>query len=284
MPTATPEQLEPTYHGQWDAAKVLPAWEGQAKAVAKKIFANKAVYQKITAQSGVPYWWIGPTHDRESGLNFKTHLHNGDPLTKRTTHVPSGRPATGSAPFAFEASALDALKMAPHKLDKVKRWSVERSCYEWERYNGFGYLAKGPSPYVWSGTDQYKHGKFIADGVYRDGTVDKQLGTVAIARELALLDPDVAQAFKDREPGPPPDVIDKETKNARSSRTAGGVVAGGGVAGEVTNKGTQQPDTPAYFSPALTMTAIGVGIAVVILFTILISRKVALINSKWSQS
>lgn len=282
MPTTTPEVLEPTYHKEWDAAHVLPKWQPSAKSVAAKIFANKAVYQKITAKIGVPYWWVGPVHNRESDLDFKTHLHNGDPLTARTVHVPAGRPATGSPPFEFFASAIDALTMAPHKLDQVKRWSVERGCYEWEKYNGFGYLSHGPSPYVWSGTDQYDHGKFVADGRYVDSVVDKQIGTVAIVRELAVLDPEVAAAFNDREPGPPPDVLDKETKDARDGRKVGTVIAGGGVVGEGTTQGTAHPDKPPFLSPVLTFSAIGIGIAVVILFTILISRKLALVNAKWS--
>jgi len=34
----------------------------------------------------------------------------------------------------------------------------------------------GPSPYVWSGTDQYNRGKYIADGHYDPHAIDKQLG------------------------------------------------------------------------------------------------------------
>jgi microcystin-dependent protein len=36
------------------------------------------------------------------------HLHNGDPLYRRTRLVPAGRPAKGTAPFSFEESAIDA--------------------------------------------------------------------------------------------------------------------------------------------------------------------------------
>lgn len=284
MAAPTLDQREPAYHEQWDGASVIPQWHNTAKAVAQKIFANKGVYQRITEKSGVPYWWIGPTHNRESSLNFKTHLHCGDPLTARTVHIPSGRPASGTPPFTFEASALDAINMPPHKLGAVKRWSVERACYEWERYNGWGYLKRGPSPYVWSGTSTYHHGKFVGDGQYRDDVVDKQLGTVVVLKELALLDPDVAAALKDRESGPPPEVIEHETKDAKTGRKAGAGVAGGGLAGEGASQGTQVPDKPPFISPVVTFTAIGIGIALVILFTIIVSRKVALVNSKWSQS
>ena len=42
---------------------------------------------------------------RESSCNFKTYLHNGDPLGKPTTHVPKGKNFT-----KFTDAAVDALK------------------------------------------------------------------------------------------------------------------------------------------------------------------------------
>lgn len=288
MATApTNEGRAPTYHQLFDAGTIKPERQAEAAKVAKAIFANKAVYESVARKAGngkasPPYWWIGPTHNRESGMNFRTHLHNGDPLTARTFHVPPGRPASGSPPFAFDVSAADALNMAPHKLGEVQRWSVERGCYEWERFNGWGYLRRGGiSAYVFAGTTVYVSGKFVADSDYDPNAVDKQLGTVAVLKELAKLDPDVAKALLDREPGAPPDVIDNETKGAKTGRKIGTGTAAGGAAGEVAKQGTQQPDKPPLFSPVLTMTAIGVGIAIVIIATIMISRKVALINSKW---
>jgi lysozyme family protein len=270
----------PTYHEQIDDARVRENYAAQAKSVAKKIFDNKVLYQAITAKSNVPYWWIGPTHNRESSLNFGCHLHEGSPLTGRTKYVPKGRPASGNPPFTFEESALDALMMAPHKLQEVKRWSAERGCYEWERYNGWGYLKRGPSPYVFAGTTVYEHGKYVADGVYSDSVVDKQLGTLVVLKELAKLDPEVAAALMDREPGPPPDVLHKETKDAKTGRKVGAGTAVGGAAGEGANAGTTVPDKPAFISPVITFTAIGVGIALVILCSIIISRKVAMVNSQ----
>lgn len=282
MPTVNLSQLEPTYHKQWDAAHILPACEAPAKAVASKIFANKAKYKSIEAQTGVPYWWIGAAHNRESDLNFRTHLHNGDSLSARTHHVPAGRPATGEPPFSFEESAIDALKSSPHSLHKITRWSAERACFEWERYNGLGYLKHGPSPYVWRGMDVYKHGKFVADGEYDDDVVDKQLGCVVVARELALIDPEVAKAFEDRESNPPPDVHVREVKDLKNARNAGGGLTGGAVVTHGTIQGTTQQDAPPVIHPMLTFTAIGIGLAIMIVATVLISRKLALVKSKWS--
>lgn len=282
MVTATLEQLEQTYHQQWDMATILPERQPDAKAVAARIFANKPKYKSIEAQTGVPYWWLGAVHNRESDLSFKTHLHNGDSLTARTYHVPSGRPASGAPPFTFEESAIDAVKSTPHNLHLVKRWSVERGCYEWERYNGFGYLKHGPSPYVYAGMSTYKDGKFVADGKYVAGVVDKQLGCVIVARELALLDPEVALALQDRESMPPDDVRNRETKDLRNVTKVGGGIAGGGVVTQGTQTATTQADTPQVISPLLTFSVIAFGIAIMIVATVLISRKLALVQSKWS--
>lgn len=277
MPTATMDQLEPTYHQQWDQAKILPARDAEAQVIASRIFANKARYEVLAKQTGVPYWWIGAVHNRESSLSFKGHLHNGDSLNARTHNEPGGRPAEGEPPYDWEYSAIDALKMAPHKLHLIKRWSRERACFEWERYNGMGYLKKGPSPYVWSGTTVYKHGKYVRDGEYVDEVVDKQLGCVIVAQELALIDPDVARALKDSEEGPPPDVLDRETKDAKDGRNAGAIITGGGAIGTATGVAQDAP----MISPMVTFAAIGIGLAMVILFTVLASRKLALVKSKW---
>jgi hypothetical protein len=61
-----------------------------------------------------------------------------------------------------------------------------------ERFNGVGYANKGvPSAYVWSGTDQYKSGKYVADGVYDPNKVDAQLGVAGLILTMMQLDPSI---------------------------------------------------------------------------------------------
>ena len=59
----------------------------------------------------MPWYVVGLIHTMESSGNFAAHLHNGDPLSARTTHVPAGRPKAGAPPFTWEESATDALTM-----------------------------------------------------------------------------------------------------------------------------------------------------------------------------
>ena len=147
----------------------------------------------------------------EASLNFNRHLHNGDPLTARTTHVPKGRPVAGDPPFTWEVSASDALQL--EGLDKVKNWTMPGILFQIEKYNGFGYRTRHPevlTPYLWSFSNQYRKGKFTADGKFDPEATSQQCGAAVILRRMSetgviVFDADgVPQPdFKDA-PAPPP--------------------------------------------------------------------------------
>jgi lysozyme family protein len=118
----------------------------------------------------MPWALIGVIHAMECGFNFATHLHNGDPLTNRTKHVPAGQPQTGTPPFSWESSAIDAL--THEGFNTVTDWSIPHMLYLLEKYNGFGYRKMGkPSPYLWSFSNLYEKGKYVADGRFDPQTV-----------------------------------------------------------------------------------------------------------------
>jgi lysozyme family protein len=132
----------------------------------------------------VPWYVIAVIHNMECGLDFTEHLHNGDPLTRRTINDPPGRPKTGQPPFAWEVSALDALQY--DGLTTWQDWSVAGICYKLEGYNGWGYRAhKINTPYLWSFSNLYVSGKYIADGVWSDSAVSRQCGAAVILRRLS---------------------------------------------------------------------------------------------------
>lgn len=155
-------------------------------AAARMVIAGMARYKDLEKQTGVPWKFIGVVHLRESNCNFHTHLHNGDPLSRRTYHVPAGRPLRGNPPFTFEFSAVDALEW--EGFTKIKEWSIEQMAFSFEQYNGWGYRYKGiPSAYLWSGSNQYSSGKYIADGVFSPSAVDVQLGTMCVLKRICEL-------------------------------------------------------------------------------------------------
>jgi hypothetical protein len=61
-----------------------------------------------------------------------------------------------------------------------------------EQYNGLGYAARGrPSPYIWSGTNQYRSGKYVRDGVYDPNVSDSQPGCAGLLMAMMALDPTI---------------------------------------------------------------------------------------------
>ena len=157
-----------------------------AMTMAKKILANKARYQNVEAKTGVPWWWIGPTHFREADCDFSTQLAQGDPLNKVSTHVPKGQgPYYGQD--AWDRAAIIALE--DHGLDDVEDWRLEKAAFWWESYNGWGYRLHGsPSAYVYAGTNIYTSGFYVADGQWSSGARDSRVGCMPVLKCLLELD------------------------------------------------------------------------------------------------
>jgi lysozyme family protein len=177
--------LRSEYQDLFDTCLINPAKVAEVESLATKIESNKPRYAKVGGTK-IPWYFIGVIHNMESSLNFTKHLHNGDPLTKRTVQVPAGRPATGSPPFTWEASAADALGMK--KLFEWTDWTIPGLLYKLEQYNGFSYRLTHPhvkSPYLWSYSNHYTRGKFIADHVFSETAVSKQCGGAVLLRRLS---------------------------------------------------------------------------------------------------
>ncbi|MGY4222696.1 lysozyme family protein [Bradyrhizobium sp. USDA 4503] len=171
---------------RWAKAKLTRNFTG----VAKRLVAPeaKARYQAVSAKTGVPWPFIAVAHEREASQNWNTQLGQGDPLNKVSTHIPKGR-----GPFkTWEDGAYDALVNCGPFAARNKDWSIGGTLALLEQYNGLGYYKRGlPSPYVWSGTDQYSRGKYVADGVFDPEEVDVQLGCAGLLMAMMQLDPSI---------------------------------------------------------------------------------------------
>jgi lysozyme family protein len=141
-------------------------------------------YERVTAATGVPWHFIAATHALEASFNFRAHLHNGDfPLTARTRQVPAGRPTQWLPPSDWESSAKDALRLLG--FTGQKDWSLERTLYRLEAYNGLGYRSLGvPTPYLWSFSNHYERGKFVADGKFSSTARSQQCGAAVMLKLL----------------------------------------------------------------------------------------------------
>lgn len=187
--TLTPK-LKKEYEGLFSSCVINPARQKDVEKIRDKIVANKGRYEAVDESTSVPWFVVAVIHSLEGSLNFKTHLHNGDPLTAKTVHVPKGRPA-GTPPFSWEESAIDALNF--DGLAGVKNWTLSTILFRLEGFNGFGYRMRHPevlTPYLWSFTNHYQKGKFVADGKFDPNAVSKQCGAAAILK-LMVADKDI---------------------------------------------------------------------------------------------
>lgn len=163
-----------------------------ADKIADRIVANRARYAAVEKTSGVPWFITAVIHSLEGSGSFTTHLHNGDPLTRRTTRVPKGRPVAGSPPFTWEESAADALKY--DGLTSWRDWTVAGILFKLEGFNGWGYRLHHKTvltPYLWSFSNHYAKGKYVADGKWDGSAVSAQCGAAVLLRRLA--DRDIIQ-------------------------------------------------------------------------------------------
>jgi lysozyme family protein/peptidoglycan hydrolase-like protein with peptidoglycan-binding domain len=183
--------LKAGYTDQWQRMQIRPERMGEVNAIANRLIGLKSRYQQVSATTRVNWAVIAVLHQREASADFAGVLHNGEKIigTGRLTRlVPAGR-----GPFStWEESAIDALTMPPHSLQNVGSWTIERVCYEIEKYNGFGYRKFNvPSPYLWSFTNIYSSGKYVRDGVFSSSEVDRQCGTMPILKRIMELDASV---------------------------------------------------------------------------------------------
>src|SRR5271167_4393505 len=87
--------LRQQYQNRFSSCVVNPGRLGAVNSIIARIMPNQGRYQSVAAPLGIPWYFVAVIHNMECSLNFNTQLHNGDPLTARTVHVPAGRPPTG---------------------------------------------------------------------------------------------------------------------------------------------------------------------------------------------
>jgi lysozyme family protein len=163
----------------------------------------KARYQAVSAKTGVPWAVIAVIHERECSQDWSGSLAQGDLWDRVSVHVPAGR-----GPFkSWEEAAIDALNNCPPYAGRNKDWTIGALLSKLEEFNGLGYGLRGvPSPYLWSGTDQYRSGKYVRDGVYDPHAIDGQLGCAGLLMAMSALDRSIEFQTNTPTPGAlPPD-------------------------------------------------------------------------------
>ena len=179
---------------RWAVARIQSARKPEFVRVAQRLCGLKDRFVKVARVTNVPWYVIAVIKEREAGvdLNFNRSIAQGDPWNAVSVHVPKGR-----GPFkSWEEAAFDALVRCAPYASFNKDWSPGGTLTLLERYNGLAYANKGrPSPYVWSGTDQYVRGKVLVDHGPIEEVVDVQLGCAGLLLAMAEIDQSVADGM-----------------------------------------------------------------------------------------
>ncbi len=177
--------LKDEYAALFASAEVRPEHSDTIEWHKKMLTESRERYERVAEATQVPWQFIGLVHGLEASYNFRAHLHNGDfPLSQRKRQVPAGRPLVWLPPDDWASSAKDALRLMGYT--NQSDWSTERMLYRLEAYNGFGYRKVGvPTPYLWSFSNHYDRGKFVADGKWNPKAMSHQCGAATILKGLA---------------------------------------------------------------------------------------------------
>ncbi len=180
------DDLRQQYQNFFDSCVINPLRLSDVNRIVSRIVPNRQRYQAVGDALNIPWYLIAVIHSLESDLDFTTHLHNGDPLSARTVHVPAGQPRDGNPPFTWEASATDALR-AKH-LANLADLTLPSILFRIEGYNGFGYRGLTPpvpTPYLWSFCNHYIKGKFVADHQFDPNRPSQQCGAAVLLFKMA---------------------------------------------------------------------------------------------------
>ena len=176
---------------RWKAMRVNPALVPAVDHVARRLVdpIAKQHYVTVSTLTKVPWAIIAVIHEREASQSWLANLAQGDPWNAPSIHVPRHR-----GPFkTWEDAAVDALTNCGPFAAKWRDWSIGGALTLLETYNGLGYANRGfPSPYIWASTDQYKSGKYIADGHFDPSAIDHQIGCASLLARMMILDPSIS--------------------------------------------------------------------------------------------
>lgn len=214
------ENLKAKNQKRWESLSINSSAISQLDKVATRLVAAKDRYLAVSKKTNVPWFIIAVIHEREASQSWFANLAQGDRWDRVSTHIPRGQ-----GPFkSWEEAAINALH-SDH-LDTWGDWSPGGALTALEKYNGLGYANKGkPSPYIWSKTNQYTSGKYVADGVYNPDVVDVQNGCAALIKRMQALDSSIK--FGTPTAAMP---LDAHTK------AAGAVIVAGGTATAVASQ------------------------------------------------
>lgn len=180
------EELQAEYARLFSTCDIRPERAAEADALADALLADRGRYHAVAGRLKLPWFAVAVLHYADTERDFNVHLHNGDPLGERTRHLPDGRPLEGEPPFAWEDSAVDALRL--RHVDQWDDWGIAGTLFLLEGYGGWGYRLHHPevlSPYLWNYSTHYSQGKYVTDDTWSETALARQCGVAVLLRRLA---------------------------------------------------------------------------------------------------
>jgi len=168
-------------------------------------------WAEVAGKTGVPRLWGLASFERESGSDYSRSPAQGDRWDRVSVNVPRGLgpyrcwgdacvaayridrldEVAGSAGVPPASAAITGEAAASENAGgtpALPGWTWPRACYEGELFNGFGPRAHGRhTGYLWSWTNIYTGGKYVADGKWDPDTQDQQCGMVPMMAALLRL-------------------------------------------------------------------------------------------------
>ena len=183
------DELRHDYQQMFATCVIHQEWAAEVDEITNALAEGRERYQIVGQRLNVPWFVVAVLHESEVGRNFSVHLHNGDPLTERTRHLPDGRPIEGKLPFSWEDSATDALRF--YHFDLWQDWSIADILFLLEGRGGWGYRLhhpEVPSPYLWNYSTHYSQGKYVTDDTWSEVSIAQRCGAAVLLRRLAERD------------------------------------------------------------------------------------------------
>ena len=167
-------------------------FDGELKKFKKAFVKNKSMYKKVAKKAKVPAQLVAAIHYRENtsdclGGKFDSYLHNGDMLGKETVNEPKG---IFYPKGQFVRAAQNAIDMKSSYRGRYKLSATSKDfvgmCSFALTYNGKPQSKRiwQHSPYVFSGTNINKKGKYTDDSGYDPNVVDKQVGVFLLIDKI----------------------------------------------------------------------------------------------------
>lgn len=177
------EILRPEYEKLLSTMRVLRPVEVNAAANRLIQTPNMMCYKEVADATGVPAALIAALDWRESSADPSRALGQGDRWDRVSVNEPRGL-----GPFKSRVDAAIFYVRRERLNDNSAPWSWPYVCWKAEAWNGFGPRNHSiHTGYLWGGTNHYRRGKYVRDGVWDPNHVDRQLGVIPVMMRVISL-------------------------------------------------------------------------------------------------